>query len=247
MKKTQKNTLKNTLLHAYNIWSHTVFDHQPIGNCRYSDITVFSFHPVKILTSGEGGMVVTNDPELASKMRLLRSHGITRDEAEMTHLVDGPWYYEQIQLGFNYRMTDIQAALGVSQMRRLPEFIETRNRIANKYNALLDECPIQLPYLAPNCYSSFHLYIIRIDSIKNNHKEFFENMRSSGIGINLHYIPVYRQPYYGGMGFSPSDFPESENYYAQAISLPIFSGLTDTQQEQVVKAVNYSLEKSKRL
>ncbi len=230
--------------------SHAIggrYDHQPIGNCRYSDITVFSFHPVKIITSGEGGMVVTNDPELASKMRLLRSHGITRDEAEMTHLVDGPWYYEQIQLGFNYRMTDIQAALGVSQMRRLPEFIETRNRIANKYNALLDECPIQLPYLAPNCYSSFHLYIIRIDSIKNNHKEFFENMRSSGIGINLHYIPVYRQPYYGGMGFSPSDFPESENYYAQAISLPIFSGLTDTQQEQVVKAVNYSLEKSKRL
>ena len=229
--------------------SHAIggrYQGQPIGNCRYSDITVFSFHPVKIITTGEGGMAVTNDSVLARKMALLRSHGITRDERDMAKIPDGPWYYEQIQLGFNYRMTDIQAALGVSQMQRLNNFVEQRHVVADKYFNLLKKLPLTLPCRSSDCYSSLHLYIIRIDSLKYGHVEFFEAMRSNGVGVNLHYIPVYRQPYYAEMGFSPSDYPESEKYYAEAISLPIFPGLTDIQQEYITNAVNQSLEKSKR-
>ena len=228
--------------------SHAIggrYQNQPIGNCRYSDITVFSFHPVIIITTGEGGMAVTNSPVFAKKMRLLRSHGITREESEMTHDSDGPWYYEQIQLGFNYRMTDFQAALGLSQMQRLNKFVEQRHSVANQYAALLKKTPLKLPYQSPGSYSSLHLYVIQIDSTIYNHIEFFEAMRSNGVGVNLHYIPIYRQPYYERMGFTPSEYPESEKYYSQAVSLPIFPGLTEMQQEYIANAVHKSLEKSK--
>lgn len=208
---------------------------EPIGNCRYSDITVFSFHPVKIVTTAEGGMALTNDPELANHMARLRSHGITRDTAEMTHAPDGPWYYQQIELGFNYRMPDLQAALGSSQMRRLDEFVTKRLAIARRYDELLSDLPVLIPWQHADSYSSLHLYVIRLDLSAIIHREVFEHLRMNGIGINLHYIPVYRQPYYARMGFSPSDFPESERYYAEAISLPIYPGLTEEQQLEVVR------------
>lgn len=219
---------------------------QHIGGCRFSDITVFSFHPVKIITTGEGGMAVTNNPALADRMRLLRSHGITREESEMISDSDGPWYYEQIQLGFNYRMTDIQAALGASQIKRLNNFVEQRHVIAEKYNELFKKMPLMVPYQHPDCHSSLHLYIIRIDSDENDRLQFFDTMRLNGVGVNVHYIPVYRQPYYRTMGFCPSDYPESEKYYAQAVSVPIFSGLTEIQQEYIVSLVKQSLKMSKR-
>jgi UDP-4-amino-4,6-dideoxy-N-acetyl-beta-L-altrosamine transaminase len=208
---------------------------EPIGNCRYSDITVFSFHPVKIVTTAEGGMALTNDPELANHMARLRSHGITRDTAEMTHAPDGPWYYQQIELGFNYRMPDLQAALGSSQMRRLDEFVTKRLAIARRYDELLSDLPVLIPWQHADSYSSLHLYVIRLDLSAIIHLEVFERLRMNGIGINLHYIPVYRQPYYARMGFSPSDFPEAERYYAEAISLPIYPGLTEEQQLEVVR------------
>ncbi|MDO8437352.1 MAG: UDP-4-amino-4,6-dideoxy-N-acetyl-beta-L-altrosamine transaminase [Nitrosomonadaceae bacterium] len=208
---------------------------EPIGNCRYSDITVFSFHPVKIVTTAEGGMALTNDPELANHMARLRSHGITRDTAEMTHAPDGPWYYQQIELGFNYRMPDLQAALGSSQMRRLDEFVTKRLAIARRYDELLSDLPVLIPWQHADSYSSLHLYVIRLDLSAIIHREVFERLRMNGIGVNLHYIPVYRQPYYARMGFSPSDFPEAERYYAEAISLPIYPGLTEEQQLEVVR------------
>lgn len=216
-----------------------------IGNCRFSDVTVFSFHPVKIITTGEGGMAVTNDLNIAKKMRLFRGHGITRDAQDMLHTSHGPWYYEQIDLGFNYRMTDIQAALGLSQMQRLDMFVEQRHAVANKYTDLLDKMPIKTPYQSAKSYSSYHLYILQIDSALNDHLEFFKAMRSNGVGVNLHYIPIYRQPYYEKIGFSSSDYPEAEKYYSQAVSLPIFPGLTKMQQEYIANAVHKSLEKSK--
>lgn len=219
---------------------------QPIGNCSFSDVTVFSFHPVKIITTGEGGMAVTNHSDIAKKMMSFRSHGITRDAQDISHTSHGPWYYEQIELGFNYRMTDIQAALGLSQMQRLNKFVEQRHAVAIQYAALLKKAPLNLPHQSPDSYSSLHLYVIQIDSAIHDHLEFFEAMRSNGVGVNLHYIPVYRQPYYKKMGFNPSDYPESEKYYSQAVSLPIFPGLTQTQQEFIANAVNKSLEKSKR-
>lgn len=218
---------------------------QPIGNCHFSDITVFSFHPVKIITTGEGGMAVTNHSNIAKKMMSFRSHGITRDFQDMLHTPHGPWYYEQIDLGFNYRMTDIQAALGLSQMQRLDMFVKQRHAVAKQYAALLKKMSLKLPYQSPGSYSSLHLYVIQIDSAINNHLEFFEAMRSNGVGVNLHYIPVYRQPYYEKMGFTPSEYPESEKYYSQAVSLPIFPGLTQTQQDYIANAVHKSLEKSK--
>lgn len=208
-----------------------------VGNCRYSDITVFSFHPVKIITTGEGGMAMTNDPELVKHMARLRSHGITRYPAEMTRPPDGSWYYQQIELGFNYRMTDIHAALGVSQMRQLDEFVTQRHAIAKRYDELLRDSMVTPPWQHPDSYSGLHLYIIRVKdgAMRTSHREVFERMRADGIGVNLHYIPVYRQPYYERMGFNPSDFPEAERYYAEAITLPIFPGLTVEQQEEVVR------------
>jgi UDP-4-amino-4,6-dideoxy-N-acetyl-beta-L-altrosamine transaminase len=213
---------------------------EPIGNGRYSDITVFSFHPVKTVTTGEGGVAVTSDGMLADRMRLLRSHGITRDAALMDQPPDGAWYYEQIALGFNYRMTDIQAALGVSQLGRLESFVARRHELARRYDALLAGLPLQTPWRDPDSHSGLHLYVIRLrlDAIPRRHTAVFDALRAEGIGVNLHYIPIYRQPYYRRLGrYTPSDYPEAERYYAEAISLPMYPGLTDAEQDHVVAAV----------
>jgi len=212
---------------------------EPIGSCRYSDITVFSFHPVKIITTGEGGMVLTNNENLAKRMQLLRSHGITREVSEMTHAPDGPWYYQQIELGFNYRMTDLQAALGLSQMQRLDEFVAKRHIVAKRYDELLADLPLVTPWQNPDSYSGLHLYVIRLklDEIGKTNCQVFEALRTAGIGVNLHYIPVYRQPYYSDLGFKAGLCPEAEQYYAKAISLPMYPALTDAQQDQVVSAL----------
>lgn len=210
---------------------------EPIGNCRYSDIAVFSFHPVKIITTGEGGMLLTNDAKLAKRMALLRSHGITREAGEMSHVPDGPWYYQQIELGYNYRMTDIQAALGLSQMKRLDEFVTKRNTLAARYSQLLEGCSVTTPWNHADGYSSFHLYVVRLQVSQSatSRREVFERLRSNGVGVNLHYIPVYHHPYYERIGFNRSDFPEAERYYSEAITLPIYPGLTEDQQSEVVR------------
>jgi len=226
--------------------SHAVggrYKGEPVGNCRYSDITVFSFHPVKIITTAEGGMAMTNDNGLAERMALLRSHGITRDPAYMTHEPDGPWYYQQIDLGYNYRMTDLQAALGISQLKRLDEYVTRRHDIAKRYDRLLTDMPVTLPFQHPDCYSSWHLYVIRLqlDAMTTTHRAVFECLREHGIGVNLHYIPVHTQPWYQRMGFKPGDFPEAERYYTEAISLPIYPTMTDEQQDQVVAAVRQAV------
>lgn len=219
--------------------SHAIggsYQSQKVGSCQYSDITVFSFHPVKIITSAEGGMAVTNDLSLAKKMQLLRSHGITRDQSDMVSLQDGPWYYEQIDLGFNYRMTDIQAALGLSQMTRLDNFVLKRNRIAQKYNKLLSNAPIFFQAIAKDVYSAYHLYVIQLnlELIASSHREVFNGLRNAGIEVNLHYIPVYLHPYYQKLGFTRGYCPNAEKYYSRAISLPMFSELTDEEQDWVV-------------
>ena len=214
-----------------------------IGNGQYSDITVFSFHPVKIVTTAEGGMVLTNDDDLAARMDLLRSHGVTRDQSLMTHEPDGPWYYQQVDLGFNYRMTELQAALGVSQMDRLDNFVARRHELAKRYDQLLADLPVTIPWQHPDSYSGLHLYVIRLqlDIIGKSHRQVFESLRAQGIGVNLHYIPVHTQPYYQAMGFSAADFPEAMAYYREAISLPMFQGLTDDQQSTVVHVFKASL------
>ncbi len=210
-----------------------------IGNSRYSAITVFSFHPVKIITTAEGGMALTNSNELANRMSLLRSHGITRDAEQMTHASDGPWYYQQIDLGFNYRMTELQAALGVSQMQRLDAYVSRRHELAVRYNQLLADLPLTTPWQHHDSYSGLHLYVIRLKlgKIQKTHKQVFEELREHGIGVNLHYIPVHTQPHYQSMGFKAGDFPEAERYYAEAISLPMFQGLTNAQQDEVVSVL----------
>lgn len=208
-----------------------------VGNCRYSDITIFSFHPVKIITTGEGGMAVTNDADLVKKMARLRSHGITRYPEEMTHVPDGPWYYQQIELGFNYRMTELQAALGLSQMKRLDTFVAERRALVDRYKELLVGTAIVTPWQHPDTYSAFHLYIVRLPARQGvpSRNEAFENLRSGGVGVNLHYIPIYRQPYYEAMGFEHGMFPESESYYSEAISLPLFPGLSHEDQQEIVR------------
>ncbi len=215
---------------------------EPIGNCRYSDICVFSFHPVKIMTTGEGGMLLTQNPSLAQRVKLLRSHGITRNAAEMNRQPDGPWYYQQLQLGYNYRMTDLQAALGLSQLARLDEFVTERHQIAQCYDNALRDLPLSCPWQDPLHYSAFHLYIIRLQGFDTTgHQNIFEKLRASGVGVNLHYIPVYLQPYYQQLGFRRGYCQEAEHYYAEAISLPLYPGLTDAEQSRVIMALNYAL------
>jgi len=208
---------------------------EPIGNCRYSDITVFSFHPVKIVTTGEGGAAVTNDPKLAEKLGLLRSHGITRDAHLMTKDMDGPWYYQQVDLGFNYRMTDLQAALGVSQLQRIHAYVARRHALARRYNALLKNLPVTTPWQHPDSYSGLHLYVIRLqlEKINKTHLEVFNALRNVGID----YIPVHTQPYYQLLGFKEGQFPQAEQYYKEAISIPMYPTLTDVQQNEVVAAL----------
>lgn len=215
-----------------------------IGNCRYSDITVFSFHPVKIITTAEGGMALTNNEKFAVKMDLLRSHGITRDIKKMTHATEGPWYYQQICLGYNYRMTELQAALGVSQMRRLDAFVARRHELALRYNKMLANLPVTTPWQHPDSYSGMHLYVIRLqlDKIKKSHRQVFEELRKYGIGVNLHYIPVHTQPYFLQMGFKQGDFPLSEQYYVEAISLPLFTTMTEGQQNLVIEKLSLIIQ-----
>ncbi|WP_222616098.1 UDP-4-amino-4,6-dideoxy-N-acetyl-beta-L-altrosamine transaminase [Vibrio metschnikovii] len=217
---------------------------KPIGNCEYSDITVFSFHPVKIVTTAEGGAVVTNSQALADQMALLRSHGITRDPQQMIGESHGGWYYQQIDLGFNYRMTELQAALGVTQMSRLPQFITARHRLAERYYQDLKDLPIILPYQLENTYSGLHLFVIRLqlDKITLTHKQVFDDLRENGIGVNVHYIPVHTQPYYEKMGFKKGDFPHAERYYQEAISLPMFHTMTDVQQDEVIRVLSAILK-----
>jgi len=216
---------------------------EPIGNCRYSDITILSFHPVKVITTIEGGMALTNDPGLARTMALLRSHGITREASEMTHASDGPWYYQQIMLGFNYRMTDVQAALGLSQLNRLAPFVEARHRIAQMYDRALADLPVVTPFQHPDTFSGYHLYVVRlrIDAIHRSHRQVFDALRGAGIGVNLHYIPVHLQPYYRALGFGPGQYPAAEAYYAEAITLPLYPALTDEAQAKVVDALAAAL------
>jgi len=222
--------------------SHAIggkYQGEPIGNCRYSEITVFSFHPVKIITTGEGGMALTNDDKLSKSMNLLRSHGITRDTQYMSGEPDGPWYYEQVELGFNYRMTDIQAALGLSQMQRITEFVLKRREIAERYNELLSDMPVALPFQHADSYSALHLYVIRIElgRTQQSHRQIFKYLREHDIGVNLHYIPVPAQPYYKNMGFEAEEFPQANRYYSEAISLPMYPGLTMSQQDRVVSVL----------
>ena len=214
-----------------------------VGSGRYSDITVFSFHPVKIITTAEGGMALTNDDDLAGKMNLHRSHGVTRDQNLMTHESDGLWYYQQVELGYNYRMTELQAALGISQMERLDAFVERRHELAKRYDKSLRGLPLTTPWQHPGSYSGLHLYVIRLHLKKINatHREVFESLHAQGVGVNLHYIPVHTQPFYQDLGFRWGDYPEAERYYGEAISLPMYQGLTDQQQDRVAEALVIAL------
>lgn len=209
----------------------------PIGSCAYSDITVFSFHPVKIITSGEGGMALTNNSKLAHLMQRYRSHGITSDPIEMNaRPLEEIWNYQQKYLGFNYRMTDIHAALGLSQLGRLDEFVQRRRKIAHRYDEMLSKLPLVLPFQHPDSYSSYHLYPIKIDILDNfkSHRQIYNELRHAGIDVNLHYIPVYRQPYYEGLGFERGYCPEAERFHRSVISIPIFPALSEAQQNTVV-------------
>jgi len=217
---------------------------KPIGGCQYSDITVFSFHPVKIITTAEGGLATTNDKKLSERMQLFRSHGVTRDPELMTKEADGEWYYQQVELGFNYRMTELQAALGVSQMQRLDEFITKRHILQERYDLLLEDLPIIKPYQDKGGYSALHLYPIQIDMEKNtkSREQIFNNLRSKGVGVNVHYIPIHTQPYYRQFGFSGGDFTISEEYYRKAISLPIYHGMKFSEQDLVVEKLEIILK-----
>ena len=229
--------------------SHAIggrYKDEPVGNCRYSDITVFSFHPVKIITTGEGGMALTNDSQLAKLMRLLRSHGITSDVSEMhTRPPQELWNYQQIDLGFNYRMTDIHAALGLSQLQRLNEFVDKRHTIAKRYDQMLSDIPVITPCQRPESYSSYHLYVIRLrlGEINKTHRQVYDALRTAGILVNLHYIPVYRQPYYEKAGFINGYCQEAEKYYSETISIPMYPGLTEDQQNYVVAEIETAISR----
>lgn len=215
-----------------------------VGCCKYSDMTVFSFHPVKIITTGEGGMVLTNSEELYKKLTLYRSHCITRDENLMTKEADGPWYYQQIGLGLNYRMTELQAALGLSQLAKVDKFVARRRQLAERYNELLKDLPLKLPYQNTDTDSSWHLYIVRVDfnKVKKTKKQIFAEMKAKGVCLNLHYIPVHTQPYYQNLGFKYGNFPVSEKYYKEAFTLPLYYSLTDEQQEYIVSTLKEVLK-----
>jgi len=217
---------------------------QPIGGCQYSDITVFSFHPVKIITTAEGGLATTNNKKLSERMQLFRSHGVTRDPGLMTKEAEGSWYYQQVELGFNYRMTELQAALGVSQMRRLDEFIVKRHKLQERYDLLLEDLPIIKPYQDKDSYSALHLYPIKIqvNKVKNTKKEIFEALRKNGISVSVHYIPVHTQPYYENIGFKKGCYPNAESYYQRSISIPLYFGLTLEQQDKVIESLKQVLQ-----
>lgn len=216
---------------------------EPVGSCRWSHVTVFSFHPVKIITTGEGGMALTNDDELAWCMANLRSHGITRETSRMLGVPDGPWYYEQLALGFNYRMTDLQAALGLSQLGRLDEYIERRNSLARNYDRLLRDMPLRCPVVHTENHSAFHLYVVRLrtDEIRKTQRDVFDALRAKDVGANVHYMPVHLQPYYRALGFAPGLCPEAERHGKEAISLPLYPALTGSEQSQVVDALREAL------
>ena len=217
---------------------------KPIGGCQYSDITVFSFHPVKIITTAEGGLATTKAKKLAERMRLFRSHGVTRDPSLMTKLSEGGWYYQQVDLGFNYRMTELQAALGVSQIQRLDEFISKRHILQERYSSLLNGFPILKPYQDKDSYSALHLYPVQVnlDSIDKSRQQIFDELRQNGIGVNVHYIPIHTQPYYLQFGFKVGDFPNSEAYYRRAISIPLSHGMTTKQQDKILDALKQALQ-----
>jgi len=207
-----------------------------IGCCEYSEITVFSFHPVKIITTAEGGMALTNNHYLAKKMDLMRSHGITRDKLQMLGEVSGPWVYQQLDLGYNYRMTELQGALGLSQMERLDTYVAARNNLADRYKEKLALLPLILPTNYKKAYSAFHLFVVclKIEEVTLSRKDVFEKLRNEGIGVNVHYIPVHTQPYYQQQGFRVGDFPNAEQYYETAISIPLFHGMSHEEQDYVV-------------
>lgn len=223
--------------------SHAIgakYNGESVGNCRYSDITIFSFHPVKIITTGEGGMAVTNDPDLNFNMQRFRSHGIISEASRMEKRPDDEfWGYQQITLGYNYRTTDIQAALGLSQLNRLDEYVIKRHAIAAYYNENLQGLHLVLPHQEAISYSSYHLYVVRLKTLQKGitQKQVFEKMRSNGIDVNLHYIPVYLQPYYQALGFKRGHCPEAEAYFKETMSIPMFPTLTDGNLDKVVQVL----------
>lgn len=212
----------------------------PVGDCRYSDITVFSFHPVKIVTTGEGGMAMTRDSVLAERLQRFRSHGITSNRSQMTVMPeDEIWNYQQVLLGYNYRLTDIQAALGISQMTRIDDFIRRRHEIAGRYDRELSSIPILAPWQSPDIYSSYHLYVIRVSAASGGktQRQAYDELQAKGVNVNLHYIPVYRQPYFQAMGFERGYCPEAEAYFTQALSIPMYPTLTDDEQGHVISVL----------
>ena len=209
-----------------------------VGTCTHSDITVFSFHPVKIITSAEGGMALTNDEDIADKISRLRTHGIINDKNKMKQRYENEiWNYQQIDLGFNYRMNDIQAALGLNQLKRLDQYVKRRHEIANFYDTKLKNLPLTTPWQAPNVYSSYHLYpiLIKINSDLKSQRQAYNELRANNIAVNLHYIPVHRHPYYENLGFKENDFPIAEKFHREVLSIPMYAILKDEHQEHVIE------------
>ena len=237
----------NTLAETYGVKvvedaSHALggkYQNKPIGSCQHSEMAIFSFHPVKMITTGEGGMIVTNSPDLYQKLKQLRSHGITQDPNQITQESPGPWYYEQQNLGFNYRLTDIQAALGLSQLKRLDQFVARRQALADRYYEKLQALPLETPIVLPFNQSSYHLYVIRLklNQLTRSKSEIFSELRQKGIGVQIHYIPIHTQPYYQKLGFKLGQFSKAESYYQEALSLPIHYDLDDKEQDYIVQTL----------